>query len=230
MLALRLLAVIRRLRPRETVHDLHRRYAFWFAVIETAVLDAGLDLRREFWWLLAVTQDMAAGVAPRRLMALWLELCAEAGPNGRFDESYLDVGLAGLRDLPLGAEHAANEEVVCHGIARWAVRQQPGRRGFLARWREIESAFPRNPTFWPPLVDEVIAATEVWLEDERSGERSFPAAAWWRDEVELPRARPGQRTVAADRRRSIEPPPREWREGILRDIGLPVAALHGSNA
>ncbi|MCX7380581.1 MAG: hypothetical protein NT133_03980 [Alphaproteobacteria bacterium] len=122
MLALRLLTVIRRLRPAQTVRDLHRRYMFWFAVFETAALDDGLDVRREFLRVLALTQDMAETTAPRRLMALWLDVCAEAGPNGQYDPSYLDVGLSGLRDLPLAAEHDANEEAMCHGIARWAVR------------------------------------------------------------------------------------------------------------
>jgi tetratricopeptide (TPR) repeat protein len=219
----RLLAVIRRVEPTDTVRDLHGRYAYWFHTVETSVVDAGLDLRREFWRLLALTQDAAA--PPRRYLALWLDICAESGLQGRFDATYLDVGLLGLRRLPLGDADASNEEAACHGIARWAARQRPVRRLFLDRWREVESAYPRNADYWPPLVDEVIAATEEHLTSEVGQPTSFPAVTWWRDELDLPRTRPGQRPLAAGRRRTIEPPPREVREAILRDGGQPVVDL-----
>jgi tetratricopeptide (TPR) repeat protein len=223
----RLLAVIRRAQPRNTTYDLHTRYAHWFRLVETAVVDHGLDLRREFWRMLALTQDVLRGTpAPRRLMTLWFELCAEAGPLGRYDESYLDVGLVGLRRLPLGPADDSNEEAVCHGIARWSARQRPDRQTFLTRWREIESAYPRTPMYWPPLVANVIAATEEYLAQQAEhGSVTFPAAAWWREELELPEVRPGQRRSASERKRPIEPPSREMREAILSDVGMPVAGL-----
>jgi tetratricopeptide (TPR) repeat protein len=223
----RLLAVIRRTRPRETSRDLHGRYAYWFRLVETAIVDRGLDLRREFWRVLALTQDVRSETAaPRRFMTLWFELCAEAGPLGRYDDTYLDVGLIGLRRLPLSADDDSNEEAVCHGIARWAARQRPDRQAFLNRWHEIESAYPRTPTYWPPLVADVIGETEDFLAQQADRESvSFPAAAWWRNEMELPVVRLGQRPPPSERKRPIEPPPREMREAILRDTASPLTAL-----
>lgn len=223
----RLLAVLRRTRPLRALRDLHARYAHWFHPLETAVIDRSLDLRREFWRVLALSQDVRTDTAaPRRLMPLWFELCAEAGPLGRYAESYLDVGLIGLRRLPLGHDDDSNEEAVCHGLARWAARQRPAQGAFLARWREIESAYPRTPMYWPPLVADVIAATEEYLAQETErGPVSFPAAAWWREELELPVVRPGQRPPPSGRKRPIEPPPREMREAVLRDAASAIAGL-----
>lgn len=223
----RLLAVIRRTRPLRTLRDLHGRYAHWFRPLETATVDRGLDLRREFWRVLALTQDVLSGsAAPRRLMTLWFDLCAEAGLLGRYDETYLDVGLIGLRRLPLGLDNDSNEEAVCHGIARWADRQRPDQESFLARWREIESAYPRSLMYWPPLVADVIAATEDYLAQQAErGSVSFPAAAWWRDELELPVVRPGQHPPPSGRKRPIEPPAREMHEVVLKDTNSAITAL-----
>jgi tetratricopeptide (TPR) repeat protein len=218
----RLFAVVRRTTPPNTVRTLHERYARWFGVFETAIFDRGLDLRREYWRSLALTQDMAGdNLRPRRLMALWLDICAESGPLGRYDESYLDVGLIGLDGLPLGAEYNSNEEAVCHGLARWAVRQQPNQKSFFARWREIESAYPRAPTYWPPLVADVIAS----IEESLGRGSTFPAVAWWRDELELPKLRKGKPAPPSDRKRVVYPPPREAHEIILKDVATNIQSL-----
>ena len=223
----RLLAVIRRTRPCDTVGDLHRRYAHWFGVTEAAVIDQGLDLRREYWRILALSQDRAGqGLAPRRLMSLWLEICAEAGPSGQFDESYLDVGLTGLRQLPLGDDHDANEEAVCHGLARWAVRQRPTKAAFLTRWREIEAAYPRNPVYWPPLVADVIAAVEdEFRSDKDKATPSFEVAKWWREELELPLPARGRPAPPSGRRRTIAPVPFDMIQRVLQNLNSPVAVL-----
>jgi len=223
----RLLTAIGRVRPRQTIADLHARYLFWFRMVEAATIDDGLDVRREFWRLLALTQDLAGpGVQPRRLMPLWLELCAEAGPLGLYDETYLDVGLIGLRRLPLGTADSSTEEAVCHGVARWAARQQPGKQVFLARWQEIESAYPRSPDYWPDLVADVIAATEAYLSQATERRTTgFPAAAWWRDELDLPPRRAGEVAAPSGRRRAIEPPARELREAVAHDIAQPARVL-----
>jgi tetratricopeptide (TPR) repeat protein len=223
----RLLAVIRRTQPRETVGDLHTRYPYWLGLAETAVVDNALDLRREYWRVLALTQAVGGRhLAPRRLLSLWFDLCAESGPLGRYDESYLDVGLIGLRQLPLGAEHDSNEEAACHGIARWALRQRPGKKAFLDRWREIESAYPRSPTFWPPLVADVIADVEDELRHKTGRtDATFPAVAWWRDELDLPQPRRASAAPPSERQRTIEPPAREAHERILRDSAMPIGNL-----
>ena len=102
--ALDLMTVVQRLAPRDTVIDLHRRFVYWNAWAETLVLDRGLDLRREYWRALALTQDIAeeAGLVPRRLLPFWLDMCSEAGRRGRYDESYLAVGLSDCACYPWG--------------------------------------------------------------------------------------------------------------------------------
>jgi hypothetical protein len=98
-----LLAIVRRMKPSETVVDLHKNYVIWNAFFENFVIDRGLDLRREFLRILTLTQQEAEdiGLAPRRLMPLWLAICGESGGSGQYDESYLRVG---LRRLPLGKD------------------------------------------------------------------------------------------------------------------------------
>ena len=57
LLLQRLLGIVQRLRPAATVADLHLRYAFWFNVFERVIVDHHLDLRREYWHTLALTQS-----------------------------------------------------------------------------------------------------------------------------------------------------------------------------
>jgi tetratricopeptide (TPR) repeat protein len=201
-----LVDAIQRQRPKETVIDLHRRFAYWLRWTETLVYDRGLDLRREFYRTLALTQDIAAaaGLPPRWRLPLWLGMCEEAGERGRFDDSYLTVGLVGLRRLPLGADDSANEEAALHGLARWTARQRPAKPRFLREWHVLEGAFPRDSSYWTALVGRVVGAVE-----EESG--TFPAAAWWREDVGLhPRERPERRSG------STELPPREVHEQLLQ--------------
>ena len=176
----RLLAVIGRLQQGETVADLHRRYPWWLAGFESGVVPDGVDLRAAYLRLLALTQEIAPG-APARLMPLWLDLCAESGEAGRYPAEYLAIGLLGLRRMRLAPGQSAQEEAACHGLARWAARQRPTRETFLARWGEIEHAFPRAFDFWPPLVERVLAQAEGGM----STQGGFPAADWWREELEL---------------------------------------------
>ncbi|MBF0374205.1 MAG: hypothetical protein HQL39_12405, partial [Alphaproteobacteria bacterium] len=142
---------------------------------------------------------------------------AQAGAIGTLDDSYLDIGLIGLRKLPLG-NLSANEEAVCHGLARWAARQLPSKAVFLARWREIESLYPRGGDFWPNLLPSVIEATEDAV-------GIFPAADWWREEWELP-PRPVKGAVrSSSSSRQFEPPAPDERKAILANIGQPLASL-----
>jgi tetratricopeptide (TPR) repeat protein len=222
--ALNLMTVVQRLAPRNTVIDLHRRFAYWNAWAETLVLDRGLDLRREYWRLLTLTQDIAAdaGLAPRRLLPFWLDICGEAGSRGRYDETYLAVGLLGLRSLPLG-EEGANEEAALHGLARWADAQRPPKARFLREWHVLEGAFPRDPTFWTDLVARVLASIEEEIARQtRSARTTFPAADWWREDVEVVRG-----AHIEPRAGELEPPSRELREALLAHIhaGRPFSTL-----
>jgi tetratricopeptide (TPR) repeat protein len=222
--ALDLMTVVQRLTPRDTVIDLHRRFAYWNAWAETLVLDRGLDLRREYWRALALTQDIAAdaNLAQRRLLPFWLDICGEAGRRGRYDESYLAIGLLGLRSLPLG-EAAANEEAALHGLARWADAQRPAKKQFLREWHVLEGAFPRDPTFWTDLVARVLASIEEEIARETKNARTtFPAAAWWREDVEAVQDARSEPLAA-----ELEPPPREMLQAVLAGIeaGEPFSAV-----
>ena len=214
--ALDLMTVVQRLAPRDTVIDLHRRFAYWNAWTETLVLDRGLDLRREYWRVLALTQDIAAeaGLAPRRLLPFWLDVCGEAGRRGRYDESYLTVGLLGIRSLPLGEEEAANEEAALHGLARWADAQRPAKKRFLREWHVLEGAFPRDPTFWTDLVARVVASVgEEIARQTNNARKKFHAAEWWLEDVDFIRD-----ARAKPRAAELEPPPRELLQSVLGDI------------
>ena len=214
--AIDLMTVVQRLTPHDTVIDLHRRFAYWNAWAETLVLDRGLDLRREYWRVLALTQDIAAAssLAPRRLLPFWLDICGESGSRGRYDESYLTVGLLGLRSLPLGNEGAANEEAALHGLARWADAQRPAKKQFLREWHVLEGAFPRDPTFWTDLVARIIASVEEEITRQTNGARdTFPAAAWWREDVEAVKG-----AQVAPLAAELQPPPIELRDSLLADI------------
>lgn len=185
--ALDLMTVVQRLTPRNTVVDLHRRFSYWNNWAETLVIDQGFDLRREYWRALALTQDLAeeTGLEGRRLLPFWLNICGEAGQRGAYDETYLNVGLLGLRRLPL-EEDGANEEAALHGLARWAEAQRPDKKRFLREWRVLEGAFPRDPTFWTPLVARVLDSVESQLSHRTEHTQgTFPGADWWREEVEL---------------------------------------------
>ncbi len=213
--AIDLMTVVQRLTPKDTVIDLHRRFAYWNAWAETLVVDRGLDLRREYWRVLALTQDLAgeAGFEPRRLLPFWLDICGEAGTRGYYDDSYLTVGLLGLRSLPLGDE-GGNEEAALHGLARWADAQRPSKARFLREWHVLESAFPRDPTFWTHLVARVLASAEAEIGRQTNNVRTtFPATAWWREDVE---AVEGEHLEP--RSAELEPPPREQLGALLADI------------
>jgi len=212
-----LVSIIRRLLPPQTVLDLHHRYVLWNGFFENFVIDRSFDLRREFFRILALSQDIGAskGLEARRLMPLWLSICAESGTGGRYRQDYLRVALFGLRKLPLADQFSANEDFVLHGLARWAVSQHPGESAFEREWRIVEGDFPRSSQFWADHVQLAVTAGERELAERTGGSvATFPLAAWWRQDVDLhPRDHVVPRGVAT------EPPPREQREAVLAEVG-----------
>jgi tetratricopeptide (TPR) repeat protein len=219
-----LVAIIRRLLPPRTVIDLHRRFVLWRAFFDNFVFDRGLDLRREFFRILALTQEQAAaaGLEARRLMPFWLSVCGESGGTGLYDRSYLRVGLLGLRALPLGDDHAANERFALQGLAHWGAWRRPGADEFRQEWQVLEGDFPRDVKFWAEPVQEVLAATEreVW-ERTRADGATFPAAAWWRDALDL--APPPPRAAQGGRRfGDLAPVPEHDWKSIIRSLGRPL--------
>lgn len=218
-----LVSIIRRILPPDTVADFHRRYALWNGFFENFVLDRGLDLRREYFRILALGQEIAAesGLEPRRLMPLWLSVCAGSGDTGRYDASYLRVGLLGLRRLPLGEEFDANEDFALQGLARWAVSQRPNEAAFEREWRILEGDFPRDAAFWPDRVQHAVIAAERELSERTNKEETtFPMAAWWRVDVDL---HPQSHNLDSGDR--ADPPESHVRESILSDIGDAITGL-----
>ncbi len=63
-----LVMIIRRLLPEQTVVGFHRHYILWSGFFENFVVDRGLDLRREYFRTLALSQGVAAehNLEPRR--------------------------------------------------------------------------------------------------------------------------------------------------------------------
>jgi len=207
--------------PEQTVTDFHRRYVLWCGFFENFTVDRGLDLRREFFQVLALSQDVAAehGLEPRRLMPLWLSVCAESGDTGRYDASYLRVALLGLRRLPLGSEFDANEDFALQGLARWAVTQRPSTTAFEREWRILEGVFPRDVGFWTDRVQAAITAAESELSELTKGaETTFPVAAWWREDVDI---HPDARTVARNIFFAEPVPMNEW-QSVLRSVAQPL--------
>lgn len=216
-----LVSIIRRLLPSKTVGDFHRRYILWSGFFENFVVDRGLDLRREYFRILALSQDIHADDKPRRLMPHWLSICAESGDAGRYDQSYLRVAMLGLRRLPLGEEFSANEDFALQGLARWAVCQRPREAAFEREWRILEGDFPRDAGFWADHVQAALIAAERELFERTNGrETTFPIAAWWRQDVDLHPTQP-----APTRADAAEPPARGQHEAILRDITRPLTGL-----
>lgn len=216
-----LVTIIRRLLPEQTVADFHRRYVLWCGFFENFVVDRGLDLRREFFRILALSQDVAANhrLKPRRLMPLWLSVCAESGDTGRYDASYLRVALLGLRRLPLGDDFDANENFALQGLARWAVTQRPSTPAFEREWRILKGVFPRDTGFWTDRVQAAITAAESELSELTKGaETTFPVAAWWRKDVDI---HLDARTAARNIFLAEPVPMNEW-QPVLRSIAQPL--------
>ncbi|MEO5335663.1 MAG: hypothetical protein H7841_02035 [Magnetospirillum sp. WYHS-4] len=131
--------------------------------------DGARDLRRDYWRLLARSQES------RRLLGLWYELCEQAGR--RYPESYLDLGLAGLRGLPWPETGPEPGDELLHGLARWARRlaDRPADKArFLDQWHLIVAQYPRGPAYWPERLENLLP-----------GYGKAPFVAWWREELGL---------------------------------------------
>ena len=217
-----LVSIICRVKPVETVNDLHRNYIAWNGFFENFAIDRSLDLRREYWRILALTQDIAAdaGIAPRRLMPMWLSICAESGGDGLYPGSYLRIALTGLRKLPLGAEFDANEDFALHGLARWAAARRPSKSDFMREWQLLEGDFPRSADFWEGRVEAAITATErETSERTHHVRRTFDAAAWWREDVQL-----GQMSHKPSGA-SAQPLPLQRTTDVIRSISRPYKSI-----
>ena len=217
-----LVTIIQRLLPRRTVVEFHRHFDSWGGFFENFVVDEGLDLRREYFRVLAFSQHIAAeDLGLRELMPLWMSICAECGDAGRYDPFYLRVAMIGLGRLPSpsSGDVVANEVLALQGLALWAATQMPDEDSFATEWKMLQLDFERETGFWKERVQAAISVAERKLSERTGGEETtFPLAAWWRRDVGLaPRRKsPGRAAFLA------EPVPKcEW-EPVLRSAGDPL--------
>jgi tetratricopeptide (TPR) repeat protein len=217
-----LVMIVRRVLPKATVVDLRRDFIRWNSFFSLFTTDEALDLRREYWRILALSQEQAAaaGLEPRGLASHWLRVCAESGASYR--ASYLRVGLMGLRKLPLGADFSGNENFALQGLGRWAAATRPDKSTFLRQWSVLEGDYPHNPDFWPPRVERVVKGLENELfERTKSRGTSFPAAGWWRENVDIGETK-RQRAAKPD---DVAGPPLKLVKDLLAKIDEPFVKL-----
>jgi tetratricopeptide (TPR) repeat protein len=221
----KLMRIILRVKPPGTVTAFHRDYIKWNAFFENFVVDRGLDLRREYWRILAQTQDDVPHEArdPRRLMPLWLSVCREAGNGGLYDISYLRIALMGLRGLPLG-DLSSNVKFALQGLARWAAYREPSTHDFMREWRTLEEEYAFGPAFWPTPVEDVISSLEEEIQEkaQEAGTKAetFLAAAWWREDLGM-----ATREVGPKRPRARELPAKERHLAIIKRLSEPFQAI-----
>jgi hypothetical protein len=148
-----LLSIIRRTVPRNTVLTLHENYVFWCDAFKDDVYDRGLDLRRDMWLTLALTQQLD-GVAPRHLRDLFLTICEESGPSGSYPEYCIDAGFTGLRRLCV--KYSADRVVdVTDGVRRWILKQKPTLEVAQRRWTSEMALLCLADESDPPLPPDI---------------------------------------------------------------------------
>ncbi|HEX9734398.1 MAG TPA: hypothetical protein VGG06_20695, partial [Thermoanaerobaculia bacterium] len=163
------LTAVYRLRLIGTADRLRADFVSFQGWLHSLALGPGQDPALELWRIMALVQP------DRRFLGDWYRLCEEAGHA--LSESYLTVGLLGLRRLP----DSEGEEVepggrlgpeVVAGLFRWAARlpQGPaGRKAFQRQLGALKVQYPRAPQRWRdlmlPLIDAHPAAPFLdWLE------------------------------------------------------------------
>lgn len=219
-----LLRIIRRMLPPKTVVDFHRRFVSWSGFFENFVVDEGLDLRREYYRILSISQDIAEydGLDPMRLVPLWLSVCAGSGVSGLYDPTNLRIGLDGLRLLPTENPIIANSNPELVGLAYWAAWQRPTEEEFDLQWGLRRDYFKRPTGFTKEGVQAAIAIAERDLSERTGGEdTTFPIANWWLRDVGIDSAR--SKSLSPRRTDSaVGPvPKREWSK-VLRSVGEPL--------
>lgn len=85
----------------------------------------------------------------------------------------------------------------------------------------MKGDFPHHADYWADHVLRAVTAAERELFERTQGAvKTFPAAGWWREDVDL---HPSSRVMAGGG--AAEPPAKDAREHILKHIGDPFAGL-----
>lgn len=182
-----LIAIIRRLLPDHTVVDFHRRINYWCDFFEKISSGQHIDLRFDYFHILALSQDIAAkhSVDVSGMPEFWISVCGESGRDGRYGKEYVWVGMLGLRRLPFGNDVDAIIDYTLRGLSRWAATRRPEAREFKSHWHLLQHYFQRNPDFWIERVQRAIAIEVGDLTSEPS-EPNFSIIRWWLNDISCP--------------------------------------------
>lgn len=111
---------------------------------------------------MALTQRLvhkiASNINPFGLEPLWLRICEQAG--NQYPESYLSIGLLGLRLLP-DRKGMPSERPWLAGLARWATAQRPQRDEFSRQWWSLRALYPSTPSHWREAVARTLEQKAV---------------------------------------------------------------------
>jgi len=138
--------------------DLRRRFVIWNEWLARLVLSPARDAKAQYWRTLALTQPLVAasqgGPASTGLEPLWQRICREAGEA--LPKHYLDIGLLGLRRLPLHVGDSSEMPWLA-GLAHWAQERNPSDAEFDAEWLALRALYPRAPHHWRELVSRLLS-------------------------------------------------------------------------
>lgn len=187
--------------------DMRKRFILWNSWIEQLLVDPTVDVRATFLSMLALTQRSVSQTAefnPFALEPLWLTICEQAGSE--YPETYLSIGLLGLRLLP-EREDTPNERPWMAGLAGWAASQQPSDDAFTDLWRSLKALYPRAARHWRRAIADMI---------EQPALKSMPIRLLniWKSDV-------GFSDADRARARVVEPPPKHKLVSLLAKIGEP---------
>jgi len=162
----------------EAAATLRRHFIIWNEWTARFTLSPARDARAEYWRMLALTQPLLRRTGATNetdgLAPLWHEICREAG--GALRRHYLDIGLLGLRRLPISP--AGTEVPFVAGLAQWALAQDPPAAEFQAEWRALKPLYPREPGRWRELIGRLLGSTTFRDHD-------ITAPAWWRGDPDF---------------------------------------------
>lgn len=191
---------------------LRREYIRWNEWTSQLVLDSSRDARGDYLRMLAQTQMLLQPELRQSdsLASLWFRLCREAGIS--FPETYLQIGLLGLRRLPEATGRGDMPWIV--GVAEWALATRPTEARFQRVWRPLRRLYPANPT-------RVRRAVYTALDRKPFRDAGFEPPAWWSCDLEI------NRPAAQKPQRLFEPPSPDTREAILEEMknGQPFSSF-----
>ncbi len=181
-----LITIIRRVLPERTVVDFHGRYSEWNDFFGNIGADEYFDLRREYFHILAASQESAAkhGALDADQEERWMSVCAESGDSGIYNVNYLRAALLGICRLPREYRSGEVEDLALRGLVIWAVRQFPNMEEFEQQWISLKFILRRDGDFWAERVNKITKSADALPNlSQREGEYWQRISKWWRNDV-----------------------------------------------